>query len=68
MVSSIDMTRIKRESYRRVRRDGLSEICSGLMLGMMALSLILIPAGLVELVRFLHKYPRSVEEADVGKE
>ena len=68
MVSSIDMTRIKRESYRLVRRDGLSEICNGLMLGMMALSLILIPAGLVELVLFLRRYPRSSEEANLGKQ
>jgi hypothetical protein len=37
MVLSVDMTRIKRESYRIIRRDGLSDICSGLMLGMMAL-------------------------------
>ncbi len=37
MVSSIDMTKIKRESYRVVRQDGLLDICGGLMLGIMAL-------------------------------
>lgn len=36
MVFSIDMRRIKRESYRIIRQDGLSDICAGLMLGIMA--------------------------------
>lgn len=36
MVFSMDMRRIKRESYRVIRQDGLSDICGGLMLGMMA--------------------------------
>ena len=36
MVFSIDMRRIKRESYRVIRQDGLSDICAGLMLGIMA--------------------------------
>ena len=37
MVFSIDMRRIKRESYRIIRQDGLSDICAGLMLGIMAI-------------------------------
>lgn len=37
MVSSVDMMKVERESHRAVRRDGLSDICSGLMLGIMAL-------------------------------
>lgn len=37
MVFSIDMRRIKRESYRVIRQDGLSDICAGLMLGIMAI-------------------------------
>jgi hypothetical protein len=37
MVFSLDIKRIKQESYRVIRQDGLSDICSGLMLGMMAI-------------------------------
>ena len=37
MVFSIDMRRIKRESYRIIRQDDLSDICAGLMLGIMAI-------------------------------
>lgn len=37
MVLSIDIGRIKRESYRIIRQDGLSDICGGLMLAIMAL-------------------------------
>ncbi|UCG59939.1 MAG: hypothetical protein JSU70_10535 [Phycisphaerales bacterium] len=37
MVLSIDIRRVKRESYRIIRQDGLSDICAGLMLGIMAL-------------------------------
>ena len=37
MVFSIDIRRIKRDSYRIIRQDGLSDICSGLMLGIMAI-------------------------------
>ncbi len=37
MVFSIDMRRIKRESYRMIRQDGLSDVCAGLMLGVMAI-------------------------------
>ena len=36
MVFSIDIRRIKRESYRIIRQDGLSDICAGLMLGIIA--------------------------------
>lgn len=36
MTFSINMGAIKRESYRIIRRDGLSDICGGLMLGIMA--------------------------------
>ena len=36
MVFSIDIRRVKRDSYRIIRQDGLSDICSGLMLGIMA--------------------------------
>ncbi|MHC4557702.1 MAG: hypothetical protein ACYTFW_11235 [Planctomycetota bacterium] len=36
MVFSIDITKIKRQSYRVIRQDGLSDICAGLMLGIMA--------------------------------
>jgi hypothetical protein len=37
MLFSIDIGRIKRDSYRIIRQDGLSDICSGLMLGIMAI-------------------------------
>ncbi len=37
MVFSIDMRRIKRQSYRMIRQDGLSDVCAGLMLGIMAI-------------------------------
>jgi len=37
MVFSIDMRRIKRQSYQIIRQDGLSDICAGLMLGIMAI-------------------------------
>jgi hypothetical protein len=37
MVFSLDVKRIKQESYRAIRQDGLSDICSGLMLGIMAI-------------------------------
>lgn len=37
MVFSIDMRRIKRDSYLIIRKDGLSDICAGLMLGIMAI-------------------------------
>ncbi len=37
MVFSIDIRRIKRDSYRIIRQDGLSDICAGLMLGIMAI-------------------------------
>ena len=36
MVFSLDIRRIKRQSYRVIRQDGLSDICGGLMLGIMA--------------------------------
>lgn len=36
MVFSIDMRRIERQSVRVIRQDGLSDICGGLMLGIMA--------------------------------
>lgn len=36
MVFSLDIRRIKRDSYRVIRQDGLSDICGGLMLGIMA--------------------------------
>jgi len=36
MVFSLDIRRIKQESYRVIRQDGLSDICGGLMLGIMA--------------------------------
>lgn len=36
MVFSIDIRRVKRDSYRIIRQDGLSDICAGLMLGIMA--------------------------------
>ncbi|MHC4242843.1 MAG: hypothetical protein ACYS3N_20355 [Planctomycetota bacterium] len=36
MAFSIDIRRIKRDSYRIIRQDGLSDICGGLMLGIMA--------------------------------
>jgi hypothetical protein len=36
MVFAIDVSRIKRQSYRVIRLDGLSDICGGLMLGIMA--------------------------------
>jgi hypothetical protein len=36
MVFSIDLRRIERQSYRVIRQDGLSDICGGLMLGIMA--------------------------------
>ncbi|MBC8472294.1 MAG: hypothetical protein H8D56_22770 [Planctomycetes bacterium] len=36
MVFSIDIRRIKQDSYRIIRQDGLSDICAGLMLGIMA--------------------------------
>jgi len=36
MSFSIDMRRIKQESYRLIHRDGLSDICAGLMLAMAA--------------------------------
>lgn len=37
MVFSLDIKRIKQESYRVIRQDGLSDICGGLMLGIMAI-------------------------------
>jgi len=37
MVFSLDIRRIKQESYRIIRQDGLSDICGGLMLGFMAI-------------------------------
>jgi hypothetical protein len=37
MVFSLDIRRIKQESYRIIRQDGLSDICGGLMLGIMAI-------------------------------
>jgi hypothetical protein len=37
MFFSLDIKRIKQESYRLIRQDGLSDICSGLMLGIMAI-------------------------------
>ena len=37
MVSSVDMMKVERESHLAVRQDGLSDICVGLMLGIMAL-------------------------------
>ena len=37
MVFSIDIRRVKRESYRIIRQDGLSDICAGLMLAIIAL-------------------------------
>jgi hypothetical protein len=37
MISSVDITKVERQSHLAVRRDGLSDICSGLMLGFMAL-------------------------------
>jgi len=36
MVFSLDIRRIKQESYRVIRQDGLSDVCGGLMLGIMA--------------------------------
>jgi hypothetical protein len=36
MVFLMDIRRIKRQSYRMMRQDGLSDICAGLMLGIMA--------------------------------
>lgn len=36
MAFSIDMRGIKRESYRLIRQDGLSDICAGLMLAIAA--------------------------------
>lgn len=37
MISSVDMMKVERESHLAIRRDGLSDICSGFMLGFMAL-------------------------------
>ena len=37
MVFSLDIGRIKQESYPVIRQDGLSDVCGGLMLGIMAL-------------------------------
>ena len=37
MISSVDMMKVERQSHLAIRRDGLSDICSGLMLGFMAL-------------------------------
>lgn len=37
MISSVDMMQVERQSHLAVRRDGLSDICSGLMLGFMGL-------------------------------
>jgi hypothetical protein len=37
MVFSLDIRRIQQESYRIIRQDGLSDVCGGLMLGIMAL-------------------------------
>ncbi|MHC4119404.1 MAG: hypothetical protein ACYSWO_18065 [Planctomycetota bacterium] len=37
MISSVDITKVERQSHLAIRRDGLSDICSGLMLGFMAL-------------------------------
>jgi len=48
MVFSLDVRRIKQESYRVIRQDGLSGI--------------LISVGLVQLHRFLQKYPEPVKE------
>lgn len=36
MAFSIDIGRIRHQSYRIIRQDGLSDICGGLMLGIMA--------------------------------
>lgn len=36
MAFSLDMKRLKQDSYRLIRRDGLSDICAGLMLAMAA--------------------------------
>ena len=36
MAFSIDMKRLKQDSYRLIRRDGLSDICAGLMLAIAA--------------------------------
>ena len=36
MVFSLDIRRIKQESYRVIRQDGLSDVCGGLMFGIMA--------------------------------
>jgi len=37
MVSSVDVMKVERDSHLAMRRDGLSDICGGLMLGIMAL-------------------------------
>jgi hypothetical protein len=52
MVLSLDIGRIKRESYRIVRQDGLSGI--------------LIPVGLLQLARFCYKYPKTTKETHHG--
>lgn len=36
MAFAIDMKRLKQDSYRLIRRDGLSDICAGLMLAIAA--------------------------------
>jgi hypothetical protein len=36
MVFAMDMKKLKQDSYRLIRRDGLSDICAGLMLAMAA--------------------------------
>lgn len=37
MISQVDLMKVEQQSHLAVRRDGLSDICSGLMLGFMAL-------------------------------
>ncbi|MHC4430937.1 MAG: hypothetical protein ACYTBS_03775 [Planctomycetota bacterium] len=37
MISQVDLKKVEQQSHLAVRRDGFSEICSGLMLGFMAL-------------------------------
>jgi len=37
MVFSLNIRKIEQESYRLIRQDGLSDVCGGLMLGIMAL-------------------------------
>ena len=66
MISSVDMMKVERQSHLAIRRDGLSDICSGLMLGFMALffldfkyaGALIVGCSMLPMCRKMITYPR----------